>query len=219
MPRCFGDGDPLYERYHDEEWGVPVFGEAAIFERLTLEAFQSGLSWITVLRKRPAFLEVFGNFDPEYVSSFTVTDIDRLLQDERIIRNRAKIEATINNARTTRALRELPTPPKWLPEPQANLWKENEIVTLDKLFWSFQPQRDAAMSPRGQQNGAAVALPQSRPATSADIPSTSREAIQLAKTLKKLGYKFIGPTTAYAAMQATGLVNDHPLTCTTITNP
>ena len=194
--RCFGNGDPLYERYHDEEWGVPVSGEVAIFERLSLEGFQSGLSWITVLRKRPAFREVFGGFEPEIVAQFGSDDIERLLKDERIIRNRAKIAATINNAQATLALRELREPPPGIPERQKELWRANEVVTLDKLFWSFRPLETKP-----------------QPATGADIPSTSPEAIQLAKTLKKLGFKFIGPTTAYAAMQATGLVNDHPLTC------
>src|SRR5215211_384089 len=103
--RCFGDGNPLYESYHDEEWGVPVRDERGLFERISLEAFQSGLSWITILRKREAFREAFAGFDPEAVARFGEADVDRLLEDASIVRNRAKIEATIANARATLALR------------------------------------------------------------------------------------------------------------------
>ena len=118
--RCFGDGNPLYERYHDEEWGVPVRDERGLFERISLEAFQSGLAWITILRKREGFRRAFAGFDPEAVAAFGPTDVERLLADAEIVRNRAKIEATIANAGATLALRETGTP-------------------LEELVWSFAP--------------------------------------------------------------------------------
>jgi DNA-3-methyladenine glycosylase I len=172
--RCFGDGDPLYERYHDEEWGVPVRDERGLFERISLEAFQSGLSWITILRKREAFREAFAGFEPELVARFDDGEVARLLADERIVRNRAKIEATIANARATLALREGGTP-------------------LPELMWSFAPP------PR-------VAAPLS-------VPAQTAESQALAKALKASGFRFVGPTTAYAAMQACGLVDDHVAGC------
>ena len=175
--RWFGDGDPLYEAYHDDEWGVPVHGEAALLERLALEAFQSGLAWITVLRKRPAFREVFAGFDPERVAGFEEDDVERLLLDARIIRNRAKIEATISNARAVVALHEAGE-------------------TLDELIWSFAP-------PARER----------RLASLAEIPGQTPASVALAKELKRRGFRFIGPTTAYAAMQACGLVDDHVATC------
>ena len=175
--RCFGDGDPLYEEYHDTEWAVPVHGDAALFERIALEGFQSGLSWITVLRKRPAFREVFAGFDPLAVAAFGEDDVERLLTDARIIRNRQKITATIDNARALLAL-------------QAG------GGSLDELVWSFAPPA------RSRQ-----------PATWVDVPSTSPESVALSKALKKHGFRFVGPTTAYAAMQACGLVDDHLATC------
>lgn len=175
--RCFGDGDPLYEAYHDDEWGVPVHGEAALLERLALEAFQSGLAWITVLRKRPAFREVFAGFDPETVAGFEADDVERLLLDARIIRNRAKIEATISNARAVVAL-------------------HGSGETLDELIWSFAP-------PARER----------RLASLTEIPGQTPASVALAKELKRRGFRFIGPTTAYAAMQACGLVDDHVATC------
>lgn len=176
--RCFGEGDALYEAYHDTEWGVAVHGEAELFERIALEGFQSGLSWITVLRKRPAFREVFAGFDPEEVARFGDADVERLLTDARIIRNRMKIEATITNARALVAL-------------------HDEGRTLDELFWSYAP------APR----------PGGRPATWADVPGSSPESLALSKTLKKSGFRFVGPTTVYAAMQACGAVDDHLAGC------
>jgi DNA-3-methyladenine glycosylase I len=175
--RCFGDGDPLNEEYHDTEWGVPVHGEAPLLERIALEGFQSGLSWLTVLRKREAFREVFQGFDPERVATFTPDDVDRLLGDPRIIRNRAKIEATIQNARAVVAL-------------------HDAGETLDEVFWSFAPP------PRLE-----------RPASWGEVGSTSPESIAMAKELKRRGFRFFGPTTAYAAMQACGLVDDHLAGC------
>jgi len=175
--RCFGDGNPLYERYHDEEWGVPVRDEQGLFERISLEAFQSGLAWITILRKREAFRDAFAGFDPEAVARFGDADVERLMGDAGIVRNRAKIEATIANARATLALRDTGTP-------------------LHELVWSFAPP------------------PRPEPATSAgEIPAQTPESKALAKALKAAGFRFVGPTTAYAAMQACGLVDDHLAGC------
>ncbi|RPF23361.1 DNA-3-methyladenine glycosylase I [Myceligenerans xiligouense] len=182
--RCFGDGDPLYEAYHDTEWGLPVHGEAALFERIALEGFQSGLSWITVLRKRPAFREVFHEFDPVAVAAFTEQDVDRLLGDARIIRNRMKIEATVANARALVAL-------------------HAGGRTLDELFWSFAPD-DAVRE---------------RPAVWTDVPAQTPGSKALSKALKKEGFRFVGPTTMYAAMQACGLVDDHLATCPAVAGP
>ena len=181
--RCFGEGDPLYSAYHDEEWGVPVHGESALLERIALEGFQSGLSWITVLRKRPAFREVFEGFDPERVAAFGPDDVERLLTDARIIRNRMKIEATVDNARAVVAL-------------------HDSGRTLDELIWSFAPD------PAGRVRHAAFS----------DVPATTAESKALSKALKKEGFRFIGPTTAYAAMQACGLVDDHLATCPVVLN-
>ncbi|SDR98227.1 DNA-3-methyladenine glycosylase I [Paraoerskovia marina] len=177
--RCFGDGDDLYAAYHDDEWGVPVHGDTALLERFALEGFQSGLSWLTVLRKRPAFREVFDGFDPEAVSRFTDDDVARLLGDARIIRNRAKIEATIANARAVVALHEADE-------------------SLDELVWSFAPEARAESD---------------RPRTWHEVPATSEASKALAKELKRRGFRFVGPTTAYAAMQACGLVDDHLAAC------
>jgi DNA-3-methyladenine glycosylase I len=179
--RCFGDGDPLYSEYHDTEWGVPVHGEAELLERIALEGFQSGLSWLTVLRKRPAFREVFHGFDPERVAALGPEDVERLMGDARIIRNRAKIEATIANARAVVGLHE-------------------SGRTLDELFWSFAP------APRS-----------SRVTGWQDVPAWTAESKALAKALKAAGFRFFGPTTAYAAMQACGLVDDHLATCPVVT--
>ncbi len=177
--RCRWPGqDPLYVRYHDEEWGVPVRGERALFERITLEAFQSGLSWITVLRKRAAFREAFAGFDPVPVSRFTLDDRAELLANAAIIRNRAKIDATIRNASAVLRVR------------------EGVNGGLDGLIWSFAPDK-----------------PRPAPKTVADIPSVSPESVALAKELKRRGFSFVGPTTAYASMQACGLVDDHLSGC------
>lgn len=176
--RCFGEGDPLYEAYHDGEWGVPVHGESALLERIALEGFQSGLSWITVLRKRPAFREVFEGFEPERVAAFGPADVERLLTDARIIRNRMKIEATIDNARAVLAL-------------------HDSGRTLDELFWSFAPD------PADRRRAVGFA----------DLPAWTAESKAMSKAMKKEGFRFIGPTTAYAAMQACGLVDDHLAMC------
>ena len=175
-PRCpWGLSTSDYLAYHDDEWGRPVHGEAALYERLTLEAFQSGLSWITILRKREAFREVFSGFDPATVASYDDTRVAALLSDARIVRNRSKVEAAVINARQVLAL----------------------DGGLDELLWSFAP--DA-----------------SRPAprTPADVPAVTPESTAMAKELKRRGFRFVGPTTAYALMQATGMVNDHLADCT-----
>ena len=174
--RCFGDGDPLYEAYHDDEWGFPVTDERGMFERLCLEGFQSGLAWITILRKRPAFREAFAGFEPDAVARFGAGDVERLMGDAGIVRNRAKIEATIANARATVGLRDAGTP-------------------LQELVWSHRPKPRRAARRLG------------------DLPAQTPEAVALAKALKRAGFRFVGPTTVYAAMQACGLVNDHIVSC------
>lgn len=179
--RCFGDGDPLYEAYHDDEWGVAVHGDHALFERIALEGFQSGLSWITVLRKRPAFRAAFAGFDPELVARFDEADVARLLADAGIVRNRAKIGATVANARALLALAE-------------------SGRTLDDVVWSHAP----------------AAPGRERPVTWADVPTQTAESKALARELKSLGFRFIGPTTAYASMQACGLVDDHLAGCAVV---
>ncbi|MEU5398516.1 DNA-3-methyladenine glycosylase I [Streptomyces sp. NPDC005963] len=172
-PRCpWGLSTADYIAYHDDEWGRPVRGDDALFERLCLEAFQSGLSWITILRRREGFRRAFNGFAIASVAAYTETDQERLLGDAGIIRNRAKIEATVANARL-------------LAE-----WAEGD---LDTLIWSFAPDGAARPAPR----------------TIADVPAVTDESTALAKALKKKGLRFIGPTTAYALMQACGLVDDH----------
>lgn len=174
--RCFGEGDPLLERYHDEEWGFPVLDERGLFERMSLEAFQSGLSWRTILKKRDAFRVAFASFDPEAVARFGDADVTRLLDNEEIVRNRAKIEATLANARATVALRDS--------EP------------LELLIRAHVPARR-----------------ESPPATWAQVQSSRPETVALARELKRRQFRFVGPTTLYALMQACGLVNDHLADC------
>ena len=175
LPRCaWATSAPDYVRYHDEEWGTPLRGDDALFERLCLEAFQSGLSWLTILRKRPAFRAAFAGFSIDAVAEFTEADEERLMADAGIVRNRAKIRAAVRNAR---AAREQPEP-------------------LSELLWSFAP-----------------AQPRPRPATLAEVPATSPESVAMAKELKRRGFAFVGPTTAYALMQATGMVDDHVAEC------
>lgn len=163
-----------YARYHDEEWGRPVTDDRGMFERMSLEAFQSGLSWLTILRKREAFRAAFCDFDFDAVSGFTGRDVERLLGDAGIVRNRAKIEATIANAKAA-----------------ATLSAAGE--SLAQLAWSFAPDRDGP--PGGEP------------------PATTPESTALATELKRRGFRFVGPTTAYALMQATGIVNDHLSGC------
>ncbi|MGY1651667.1 DNA-3-methyladenine glycosylase I [Geodermatophilus sp. SYSU D01119] len=173
--RCaWGDSTPEYARYHDEEWGTPLRGDDALFERLCLEAFQSGLSWLTILRKRPAFRAAFAGFSIDAVAAFTEEDEARLMADAGIVRNRAKVAAAIRNARAAQQV----------------------DGGLSDLLWSFAPTG-----------------PRLRPATLADVPATSPESVAMAKELKRRGFAFVGPTTAYALMQATGMVDDHVATC------
>lgn len=171
--RCPWATAGLMRDYHDQEWGRPLRGRTAMFERMTLEAFQSGLSWMIVLRKRESFRRAFGGFDIETVAGYREDDVDRLLGDAGIVRNRAKIEAAIANARVAADL----------------------DVDLSDLLWSFAPP------------------PRPRPATSADVPATSPESVALARDLRRRGFRFVGPTTAYALMQATGMVDDHLRDC------
>jgi len=162
----------LYRDYHDKEWGQPLHGRVPLFERMSLEAFQSGLSWLIILRKRENFRRAFAGFDIEKVARYTDADVARLMADQGIVRNRAKIEATIANARAAA-----------------------DVDDLSELLWSFAP------------------APRSRPATITDIPATTPESIAMARELKRRGFRFVGPTTAYALMQATGMVDDHLRTC------
>jgi DNA-3-methyladenine glycosylase I len=172
-PRCrWGVSDPDYLAYHDDEWGRPVTDDRGIYERLSLEAFQSGLSWLTILRKREAFRAAFADFDFERVAEFGDRDRERLLADAGIVRNRAKIDAAIANARAA-----------------VELAREDE--SLARLAWSFRPDRE----PVPRELGA--------------VPATTPESTALAKELKRRGFRFVGPTTAYALMQAVGIVNDH----------
>jgi len=179
MARCAWAGsDAEYQRYHDEEWGTPLHGDRRLFEKLSLEGFQAGLSWITILRRRPTFRTAFAGFDIDSVAEFDDADIERLMNDPGIIRNRAKVEATISNARITRDLvRDAPG-------------------ALDALLWSFAPPPRATA-----------------PATLADVPATTVESTAASTALKKLGYRFVGPTTIYALMQSSGIVDDHVAGC------
>lgn len=171
-----------YVTYHDEEWGRPVHGDDALYERLCLEAFQSGLSWITILRRRPGFRAAFADFKIDAVAAFTDDDRERLLADPGIIRNRAKIDATLANARVLAD------------------WDDGE---LDALIWSHAPDPATRPAPR----------------TLADVPAVTPESTALSKSLKKRGLRFVGPTTAYALMQACGLVDDHLAACVSRRTP
>jgi DNA-3-methyladenine glycosylase I len=177
LARCaWGASTPDYTTYHDEEWGRAVHGESALYERFTLEAFQSGLSWLTILRKREAFRAAFAGFDAEVVARFGARDHRRLMADAGIVRNRAKIDAAIVNAKAVLGLR--------------------DSGGLDELVWSY--------APTGRRRA---------PRTYADVPATTPESVALSKALRRNGFVFVGPTTAYAAMQACGLVNDHLAGC------
>ncbi|MER5870404.1 DNA-3-methyladenine glycosylase I [Streptomyces sp. NPDC002044] len=175
-PRCpWGLSTPDYVAYHDTEWGRPVHGDDALYERLCLEAFQSGLSWLTILRRREGFRAAFASFEIAKVAEFGPADAARLLADEGIIRNRAKIEATLANAKVLAG------------------WEPGE---LDTLIWSYAPEK-----------------PGPAPRSTADVPAVTPASTALAKALKKADIRFVGPTTAYALMQACGLVDDHLADC------
>ncbi|WP_422745558.1 DNA-3-methyladenine glycosylase I [Mycobacterium sp. WMMD1722] len=166
----------MYRDYHDYEWGQPVRDSAHLFERISLEAFQSGLSWLIILRKRENFRAAFDGFDAERVARYTDRDVERLLSDTGIVRNRAKIEATIANARAVAAL-------------------DDDGVDLAELLWSYAPP------------------PRPRPAELSQVPASTPESTAMSKELKRRGFRFVGPTTAYALMQATGMVDDHVAAC------
>jgi DNA-3-methyladenine glycosylase I len=175
VARCpWGLSSPDYVSYHDDEWGRPVHGDARLFERVSLEAFQSGLSWITILRKRESFRSAFAGFEPAAVAAFGDHDVERLLADAGIVRNRAKVLATIANARAAVELG----------------------GGLDDLLWSFAPDP-----------------PGPAPTQVGQVPAVTPESTAMAIALKKAGFRFVGPTTAYALMQATGMVNDHLAGC------
>ena len=178
--RCWWAGsDPLYLRYHDREWGRPVKAERRLFEKVCLEGFQAGLSWLTILRKREAFRLAFARFDPEAVARFGARDVARLLRDAGIVRHRGKIESTINNARRALALR-----------------AEGGLAAY---VWRFEPE--ATLRPRRLTRDRVMAM------------TTSAASAAISRDLKTRGWTFIGPTTAYAFMQAMGLVNDHVEGC------
>ncbi len=173
--RCrWAGSDAEYQRYHDEEWGRPLHGDQALFEKLSLEGFQAGLSWITILRRRPGFRAAFRGFDPQRVASLGDDDVERLMLDERIIRNRAKVLATIGNARLTLEL------------------TTGAPGALDELMWSFAPPTRA-----------------SRFTSMADIPAITAESTAMSTELRRRGFRFVGPTTMYALMQSSGMVDDH----------
>ena len=174
--RCFGGSDPLYADYHDREWGRPVTDERSLLERICLEGFQSGLSWLTILRKREGFRAAFADFEPERLARFTGADVERLLEDAAIVRHRGKIEATIANGRATAAM-------------------HAAGATLGELLWAHRPD---SREPVDDLYG---------------LPAETPESKGLSKELKRRGFRFVGPTTAYAAMQACGVVNDHLVRC------
>jgi DNA-3-methyladenine glycosylase I len=176
--RCWwGASNPDYVGYHDEEWGRPVTDDRGIYERMVLEGFQSGLSWLTILRKRENFRAAFRDFEIERVARFGARDLDRLLADAGIVRHRGKIEAAMANAKAAAAM-------------------HDAGESLAELFWSY--------APGGRRRA---------PRTPADLPPVTPESTALSKELKRRGFRFVGPTTGYAAMQACGVVNDHLSGC------
>ncbi|MDL5157346.1 DNA-3-methyladenine glycosylase I [Actinomycetospora termitidis] len=178
VARCpWGAHDPLLREYHDTEWGHVLHGRDALYERLCLEAFQSGLSWLVILRKRPAFRAAFARFDVDAVAGFGDDDVERLLADAGIVRNRSKIEAAVSNARAVLRL-------------------EEEGPGLDALLWSHAPDPPAPA-----------------PRTLGDVNATTPASVAMAKELRRRGFRFVGPTTAHALMQATGMVDEHLAGC------
>ena len=177
--RCaWASGDPLYEKYHDTEWGVPLFDDDLLFEFLILEGFQAGLSWITILRKRENFRKAFSNFDARKIVKYTQKNIDRLMQDAGIIRNKLKIMAAISNA-------------------QVFLDVQKEFGSFSDYFWGFTDGKPIVN--KWKEMG--------------QIPAKTELAEKISKDMKKRGFKFVGPTIIYAHMQATGMVNDHLVSC------
>jgi DNA-3-methyladenine glycosylase I len=171
VKRCWESSDPAYNAYHDEEWGRPVMDEAGVYERLCLEGFQSGLSWLTILRKRENFRSAFASFDPDAVANFDERDVERLLGDAGIVRHRGKIEAAVANARATVELR--------------------TSTPLPELVWSFRTDGPV----------------------SEEWMAQTPDSVELSKRLRAAGFRFVGPTTVYATMQAIGIVNDHRADC------
>ncbi|GAA4803260.1 DNA-3-methyladenine glycosylase I [Tomitella cavernea] len=167
--------DPLNTQYHDTEWGVPVHGEQPLFERICLESFQAGLSWLTILRKRPAFRGAFAGFEVDRVAAFTDDDVQRLLADSAIVRNRAKIEAAVGNARAVQRLR--------------------DAEGLDAMLWDYRDADPAA------------------PRTVEEVPTRSAASESMAKDLRARGFRFVGPTSCHALMEATGIINTHLVDC------
>jgi DNA-3-methyladenine glycosylase I len=179
LPRChWVSSDELYISYHDTEWGVPLHDDKKLFEFLILEGMQAGLSWITILKRRDNYRNAFAGFDPTLVAAFTDADIERLMNNEGIIRNRAKIMAAINNA-------------------QRFLEIQQEFGSFSTYQWTFVKNTPLE---NGWTNGS-------------DVPAITDESIAFSKDLKKRGFKFVGPTTVYAHMQACGMVNDHTVDC------
>ena len=179
MPRCgWAGGDVEYSRYHDEEWGTPLHGDRALFEKLSLEGFQAGLSWITILRRRESFRQAFHGFDIARVAGMEPDEADALMQNAAIIRNRAKIQATIANAAITLSM------------------VEERPGALDELMWGFAPPARAAP-----------------PASLSQVPAITPESTAMSAALRARGFRFVGPTTLYALMQSSGMVNDHVLGC------
>jgi DNA-3-methyladenine glycosylase I len=177
LPRCpWGVDPPEYRRYHDEEWGRPVVDDRRLYEKLCLEGFQAGLSWLTILRKRDGFRRAFAGFDPAVVAAFGPADVDRLLADAAIVRHRGKIEATIANARAT-------------------LEVQQQEGSLAALVWRYEPGSGPP------------------PAALDDLPATTPESVALSRDLRRRGFRFVGPTTVYAAMQSLGVVDDHLAHC------
>jgi DNA-3-methyladenine glycosylase I len=177
--RCWWCGDdPQYVDYHDHEWGVPVDDDVRLFEKMCLEGFQAGLSWITILRKRESFRAAFSQFDFRKVARYRPSRVDRLLTDASIVRHRGKIESTINNAKRACEL-------------------IDELGSLANLFWQFEPDQSPELRKRE------------------DVVASTKESTALSKELKRRGWRFVGPTTCYALMQATGMVNDHLTSCDT----
>ena len=178
LRRCgWSTSDPDYTRYHDDEWGRPLVDDHRLYEKLCLEGFQSGLSWLTILRKRENFRTAFAGFAPERVAAFTTKDVNRLLNDAGIVRHRGKIEAAVANARAT-------------------IEVQDDVGSLAALVWQFEPKGRRAA-----------------PKSYADMTSKTDESKALSKELLRRGFRFVGPTTVYAAMQACGVVNDHLAQC------
>lgn len=180
VARCFWSSSDLYAKYHDEEWGRPTRDDRWVFEKICLEGFQAGLSWLTILNKRENFRSAFANFEIDTVARYTSRSVERLLGDAGIVRHRGKIESTINNAKRAKEM-------------------QKEFGSLSAFMWQYEP--DASSRPKNMNRD-----------TLGTLAKTS-ESIALSKALKKRGWSFVGPTTAYAFMQASGIVNDHMDAC------